>query len=96
MRERLARSGRRLLHALVARRNVAPADWAGAEDRGPVATVSAVGRAVVTRPAVTAAAVAALPAARTWGAGRETFWALVPVEAAADAQRALHAALLEP
>ena len=87
------------LHAVLDRRNVP--DLAGllgapgVTDGGPVATVSAVGRAVVTRPMVTAAAVAAVPQALRWGAGGETFWALVPVSAADAAQRALHAALID-
>ena len=86
------------LHALLDRRNVPDlAQVLGADgvtDAGPVATVSAVGRAVVTRPEVTARAVAAVPQALRWGAGGETFWALVPIDQAGPAQQALHAALL--
>lgn len=62
----------------------------------PVATVSAVGRSTVTDPQLTArawAAVKPLGAERWWATG-ETWTAIVPVEEAAEAQRALHAALV--
>ncbi|MCK6504884.1 aspartate kinase [Myxococcota bacterium] len=64
----------------------------------PVATVSAVGRRLVTTPAWTARALAALDGlpVRAWWATGEGFSALVGRAEADPAQRRLHAALVEP
>lgn len=71
---------------------------AGARDLGPVATVSAVGRVVVTDPAVCARAVGAARSAgelRAWWASGETWTGVLERGAAGAAQRALHRALIE-
>lgn len=88
------------VHALLDQRNL-HGSWtpgAGVRDLGPVATVSAVGREVVTDPRVTRAALAAAreagPVALWWAAG-ETFSAVVPRSTAGEAQRSLHRILIE-
>lgn len=71
----------------------------GAQDLGPVATVSAVGREAVADPRVAARALRAVAAGGAplcWWAGGETWTALLPVDRAAEGQRALHAALIGP
>jgi aspartate kinase len=91
------RQDRHGTRVLVDRRNLpAPETWdlpADVERCGPVATVTAVGRQAVTHPGVVAAAVAAV-GVQTWWAVGDVFCAEVPLGAAADAQRALHAALI--
>lgn len=72
-------------------KSLIPASW---EILGPVAVVSAVGRSVVTDPAVTRRAARALPGVQRWWASGAVWSALVPVEQAGDAQRTLHAALI--
>jgi len=83
---------------LVDRRNLpAPETWslgAGVARVGPVATVTAIGRQAVTDPAVVAAAVSAVTPDVWWAMG-SGFTAEVPLDAADDAQRALHAALVQ-
>lgn len=84
------------VHLLLDRRNLHDLAAAGAVGGTPVATVSAIGRSLVTDPAWASRAAAALapfPVAR-WAAAGETWWAIVPPERAAEAQRALHDALL--
>lgn len=85
-------------HALVDTRNLPDLDAILAEspvrDLGPVATVSAVGRAVVTDPTLLATALDACGAPRAWGASNETFWACVNVDDATAHQQALHDALI--
>ena len=75
----------------------------GVRALGPVAAVSAVGRAVVRDPVVLARAVTALdglgapdgaPASPWWWAAGDTFTAVLPPGRAADGQRALHRALI--
>lgn len=70
---------------------------AGVTVLGPVAAVSAIGRRAVFEPASCQAALAAVSAVcaplRWWAVG-ETWTALVPRERAAEAQRALHDALV--
>ncbi len=89
-------------HALIDRRNLSgPEAWTrlpGVEDGGAVATVSAIGRALVTDPDQTARALGALQGLdlRHWAASGEAFWAMLPAASAAEGQRRLHAALLEP
>lgn len=71
---------------------------AGAVDRGPVASVSAVGRDLVANPAQAARAFAVVRAVaplRAWWATGETWTALVERAASPAAQRALHEAFLE-
>jgi aspartate kinase len=86
-------------HALIDRRNLPEAGaWeslTGVLDRGAVATVSAIGRAVVSRPGVTAEALASIGTPQHWGASGETFWAVVPLDRSDERQSALHRALLE-
>ena len=83
---------------LVDARNHHGFDWGGAAERAePVAAVSAVGRALVTEPSVAARAEAAL---RPFGlravlAAGETWTGVVPVAAAAAAQQALWAAVVD-
>lgn len=64
----------------------------------PVATVTAVGRGLVTEPALTARAIEALRPLSPWAwwAVGEIFSAVVDRSQAAQAQRLLHAALVEP
>lgn len=89
-------------HALIDRRNLSgPQAWTrlpGVEDGGAVATVSAIGRALVTDPDQTARALGALQGLdlQHWAASGEAFWAMLPAASAAEGQRRLHAALLEP
>ena len=66
----------------------------GWQDRGPAATVSALGTRAVTDPRVTALAVQALPYAERWWAGGAIWTALIPPARAQDAQRDLHRALI--
>jgi len=69
-----------------------PARWT---DLGAVATVSAIGRCAVTDPDTVRRAAAAVPQATRWWASGATWSALIPPDAAAAAQRSLHAALIE-
>lgn len=88
------------LRVLVDQRNLHGAlAWpAGVRDLGPTATVSAIGRAAVSDPVVSARAAAAVRAtgpARAWWASGETWTAAVDRGQAGSAQRALHEALVE-
>ncbi len=77
--------------ALVDRRNLHGLDLGR-----PVATVTVVGRRLVTDPALTARALASLdglPVEQWWAVG-DAFTAVLPVDAAAQAQRRLHTALI--
>ena len=70
----------------------------GVADLGPVAAVSAIGRALVTEPRLTARALGAARSAgevALWWAAGETFTAVMPRSAGPEAQRALHAELVE-
>ena len=83
------------LEVLLDRRNLhddgaVPPSW---ELIGPAATVTAVGRQVVTDPAVVCQAVAAVPCVRWWASGA-CWTALVPPARLDEAQRSLHEALI--
>jgi len=89
------------LHALVDRRNLHGdgdlTGLAGVSPSAPVAALTAVGRQAVSDPAIVQAcidALAPLGLMRWWASGAG-WTGLVPRGAAADAQRALHAATLE-
>ncbi len=88
------------LHVLIDRRNLhdRAALTAGARTLGAVATVSVIGRRLVESPAAALQARAALgdiPVRRWWAFG-ETWTALVPLPRLGEAQRCLHAALIDP
>ena len=88
------------IHALLDQRNLhgGLSPTPGVLDRGPVVAVSAIGRILVTDPSETRRALHAARSAgpvELWWATGETFTAVMPRSASADAQRALHATLIE-